>query len=763
MTYDDPTGLPARLSNSQDIQGFYNGKTNVTLIPFFETWGFTFASQQIFGNRHPDFDFASKGTLTNIYYPTGGYTKFEYESFPSKKAIYESFGGNVDLNSNGELNTLDNYLPRISSLDVEGINGTMMFNEPILNDEIVDIKISTSIDVPHDHINRNIKVQLTITNLTTTVSENFIQTFNLNNQYSVIPYLLKGGNSYSMSITIINTNPNFSIGGDYFANFSFKKQNGYLREDGFGVRLKRMSDYSTLQTNIKRFYYYAINQDENNLDKYPEIKLSPKFSYSFRPSSDGLGGLYVIIHSEGVNKYCDPQESDIVYTTVTTSYGGDLFENGGVEKYFSFKPIEDLQRIVTKNDGFITSENGCKGISGINSYLGSNSTNSLIFKAIELASSDEYTDNSTYNGTLVHERFFKKTNGSLFKTKEVTYNYDQVERNRFLNLIARPIDGVTQNNTNGFHCVSDCSDTEKFALFTSYLAYFFTKSFKQTLNSVITKEYINGIPMSDYYTYPNPYDESVRLEDIDIIGNLNTIDLVEQPYKKITTIQEFTYGSLKGLPTEIKTTSSDGTVLLTKNYYPNQTSSLINVFPTEVISSNKLLIQNRVATPIQVEQYRGTDKLSTQRTVYNSWNNNLDMVLPEKILMSKGIQPLEERVVFTEYDTKGNPTIVSLKDGTKTKYFYNSLNQVILKVDNYLTTQNIPAVPTWSNACTFITSYSTAMVTIYNYDAVTNQITSIVSPNCDITYYDYDLLHQLKSIRDKNGNLVQEFDHNYKP
>jgi YD repeat-containing protein len=54
------------------------------------------------------------------------------------------------------------------------------------------------------------------------------------------------------------------------------------------------------------------------------------------------------------------------------------------------------------------------------------------------------------------------------------------------------------------------------------------------------------------------------------------------------------------------------------------------------------------------------------------------------------------------------------------------------------------------------------MMSVYNYDSITNQIVNVVAPNCQTTYYTYDELHQLKWIKDNEGNIIQEFDHNYK-
>lgn len=74
--YDGNNQLPARDSYGEDFWGFYNKKSNNTLIPSFtDENGYLFAA----ANRDPDGDGSIMGLLTSIEYPTGGTTSFEYE------------------------------------------------------------------------------------------------------------------------------------------------------------------------------------------------------------------------------------------------------------------------------------------------------------------------------------------------------------------------------------------------------------------------------------------------------------------------------------------------------------------------------------------------------------------------------------------------------------------------------------------------------------------------------------------------------------
>jgi YD repeat-containing protein len=70
-----PGELPSVFSNSQDHWGFYNGSNNSSLVPLDQMgYGSSVVSRAV------SFGEARVGSLSRIYYPTGGYTDFDYES-----------------------------------------------------------------------------------------------------------------------------------------------------------------------------------------------------------------------------------------------------------------------------------------------------------------------------------------------------------------------------------------------------------------------------------------------------------------------------------------------------------------------------------------------------------------------------------------------------------------------------------------------------------------------------------------------------------
>ena len=78
--YKDLNSLPRRFANCQDYFGYFNGKSNTTLIPKpqNEAWASYFSD--VNANREPDEAYVTAGMLSRIIYPTGGVDSLLYEA-----------------------------------------------------------------------------------------------------------------------------------------------------------------------------------------------------------------------------------------------------------------------------------------------------------------------------------------------------------------------------------------------------------------------------------------------------------------------------------------------------------------------------------------------------------------------------------------------------------------------------------------------------------------------------------------------------------
>src|SRR5690606_3623748 len=249
------------------------------------------------------------------------------------------------------------------------------------------------------------------------------------------------------------------------------------------------------------------------------------------------------------------------------------------------------------------------------------------------------------------------------------------------------------------------------------------------LNTSI-KEYINPVPLS-------------------------SLPVNETSYKKIIQNISYNYGDLAGLPTEITTISSDGEVNTNKKYYVNDVSALTGLSVDNLNAYNYLNDINQVEKPIQVEAYKSGSLISQMRTLYKAWSvEDPSHVFPEYILEAKGDLLLRKRLTFHEYDFRGNPIVVSLFEGTKTFYSYNSRNQVILKIVNYdeISTNptNIEFDETSGSLCDIHNNFPNTEVTLFNYNEFNKKINFIIDKNCQKQIYEYDMFNRLKAIKKQN-------------
>ncbi len=92
FTYADQNNFPAPETRGIDLRGYYNGNdNNVTLLPI----GYSNINNDPnvvdFSHRQPNLAAVSKGMLSRITYPTGGYTEFDFENHHYGTVVRKSF------------------------------------------------------------------------------------------------------------------------------------------------------------------------------------------------------------------------------------------------------------------------------------------------------------------------------------------------------------------------------------------------------------------------------------------------------------------------------------------------------------------------------------------------------------------------------------------------------------------------------------------------------------------------------------------------
>ncbi len=814
LSYNDPMGLPQNtLSNAQDALGYYNGKANPTLLPknslnyaqfYFNKYLETVSNNSLppllengnftnndsyLGDRSSSFAHATKGILQKITYPTGGSTVFEYEPVEKDKYTYGFKGLFAYINRSTPYPPRN---PENKPTDYLGMGAVPFLADgeeiPVEHAELsyiaqqIDIKLNVTtysrfgynyrdcIYVQKRDSQNNVLQEKTWFFPNTSNDQNPPLEFTASLPFSLGKeekcYFYMGFRSNTGGVLMTS-------GAPVEVSASFKFINGLDDNDGTGIRIKRVKDYennNAVPTHIKRYYYKKLTAIFKRNDEKKTILFRPFFHNFFETTTACYIDYSITRHeskydliSLNTNSFTlNLPSSDVmaIYPDVTISLGGDNFEQGAIEKKF-----------------LITSDLYQKY------YSTTPETQTWFTRIMKTFTYPQRTNLGVFNGQLLEENIWRKGN-SLEKIKKTTYSYQQ------------HISDVV-HNINGQKIYPDSLSELILGQKNHYLGLYDTNSIKINHTSYTTHKFIDPVPLAKYTTPPFEYYPGWGLDDHDGDGVLNfqdddlitpeefaemSNDQIEEPFKKITTSQDINYSQLSGQPSYVSTTNSKGEVNKTLNYYPitndiNLLSSSLS--SNETSSLNILKTNHKIAEPFQVENWKETEKLSTQRIKYALEETVPVTARKSVILSSKGTADLEEKIFYNKYDSKGNPVEIMLANGTTTVYIWSLERKIIYKIVNANYNQVINAMtshsifnPIEDNGNTpnpgiltnpFIAALPNSMATIYNYDPLTQLLTSTVAPHGEIQFYEYDEFNRLKYIKDHQGNIVKEHNYNYRP
>ncbi|NHN28167.1 hypothetical protein FIA58_021040 [Flavobacterium jejuense] len=701
MVYDDPESLPNQFSFEQDFFGYYNGATGnsylETFIPKNEHYYFKQLNATL-ADRTVSFEHAKKGTLKKMIYPTGGFTLFEYEAPKVKEARTDK----IKL----EINNID-------QVDIKFAGFDPVLNTPtndtyyVFEDQTISIDFNITTD--GNHTDDHIRGKLTITDYNAvggiSLQQQLISPLSTSLQYNLLKDHL-----YQFRLEYENLPANYNTSAVITAEFDIVVE--YQEVDGFGIRIKRTSDYSVdnLLTDSKRYYYKkAININEIGTDSY-QLNVTPT-GYNNQAYSDVVVQLCrdnlncwenwwrrdILEYSSSRNGFPD-LENQVLYNYVTISEGGDNFEKGGIEKKFLIKSENNFQEYHTPTRQELYSK------SSRFTLLGSNDVT---------------------NGKLLNERILLKKNNGLKIIQDKQYTYDLV------------VDTFLSNFTGDLHEKCNVGDRG----YTNLYVGTYTKNiYKNNLLNQITTDYI---------------------EPLSLDGDPNTV-------KKIVNTINYEYGALAGLPIKIISTNSDGVQSIIKNYYPPQVVTISSLNLQPALSSDELLainnlksnVAHRISTPIQTEIYEKSNgglevMLSAQRNLYQINSNGFTQL--KSVLSSKNSSDFEGRIYFNSYDDNGNPIEVKKADGVSTVYLWGTNHRKPLAKIVNATHYQV------SNASGDLRlALPNALVTTYTYEGLLDLLSSSIDPKGNKTTYHYDSLNRLEFVKDKDNNILSENKYHYK-
>ena len=652
------------------------------------------------GNRIASFENSVIGALKKISYPTGGYTELEYEQ-------------------NQILNTIDNPLlpdcsdaffnesKEISSNSSGNFNATMIVNIPVGQTVKVYLSASSS-GLGLAEASASISGAIIASPCNPSCSTSVYSTTEIGDQLSpnnVCYFNVPEGDLILDTSAFANSGfAAASIRIEYFD--PNKVITAQTTTPVGGVRILKTKDCIGFDDCVTKEYKY-INED----DSPSGILLNLPF-YKTKIIYGGLnGGCTVESTSSGsIIPLASFQGSPVLYKRV------EILENGN--------------------------ENNGKRVQYFTGQK--NPQNSPPFA---------HWDNKDWRkGQLENEKLFKKEDG-LLKIKYEVNNTFQINF---------PLSYESAKSEN------------KISLG--------VKAFRERYSFSLTygASWLNSPLISDFRT-----DKSFNLPEFYQLVQTEKINFFDD--HQVKEIVNYNYDTLKGFQKSILTTT-------------NNNSSIINYkYPFEESNhplSGKNIINSPIQVEIQVKDLVGTVlSESTQCTNYKDWGNNI--ILPEFVQTLKGAvsstNTLENRIQYHLYDNKGNPVEISQSNGTPIVYLWGyQQTQPIAKIENatYAQVQSaiaaspynttVEAIQAISNSDndrtvgaagnegvlrtalnTLRSAFPNSQVTTYTYDPLIG-VTSITDPSGYTVYYVYDTFNRLQYIKNKDGEVIEQYRYNYK-
>lgn len=324
FTYNEVQNLPARLSNSVDLWGYFNYKSNTTYFPnvYYNYAGYVVRDTKS-ADRTAVPGYASANILTRITYPTGGYRQFTYEG--NTALMYTNNEHYYDANyttSQGFTNYTfyANLSPQAClryNFTINSTDGGTLF--------------TYSLD-PGNCGSYTVKLYKTTT-ATDTLSGSLLYTMNnigsmqwslLNGYYRIEVYKTAACNPSSLSAawkeSTLNTATITTPTGVYNRN----------NINAGGVRIKQISDYDpiTNKTTTTDYRYKLYSTDSNFTSG---VLITPVHMVSYE-NPGSWDGQFLAVHTSSCYPLATESGSYVVYPEVRTIENG----NGRVDRVYSF-------------------------------------------------------------------------------------------------------------------------------------------------------------------------------------------------------------------------------------------------------------------------------------------------------------------------------------------------------------------------------------------------------------------------------------------
>lgn len=727
MEYKNLENLPNRFSYDQDHLGYYNGKNNYRMLPTTDNWWFRNIDSPSLADKSPDFEYASIGALSKLYYPTGGHTAFEYEAPPGDQQIKEFKTHTTGMYHNDYTRTPIHNNPATSILVPLLAGGSLVdcSETPYVPEQEMTIEIRDIFATQmllHSTVFR-LKIYNQAT-MDVVFEENFSFDSNSEAEQAHNPYytqsdgviyrypnkkftfLYEEGIPYNISLEVTphlvdqNAVINAVIGRNYYIAYPYP-----CVVDGLGIRIKRTRDVPVQgEAVLRRYYYY-----NGSMVKHPQYVYESKIRIPCKESLFIYDDYQIVtLTSSSLNALYATNKGQQSYGKVIISMGGDSFENGAVVKEFYVK--EDARPINYFTHTPVYSLPQVKENSGVG------------------------------NGILKNETIYKRDNDLLVPVKEVKKDYGFNKTHSITNNLRHKLyDELSSTITDGENL---------------YLGLYLTSSYRTDLNFVQTRT----------FNYDNV---SVSGSDANNDGLLSLSEL-NSPPEILSQREDYNYDQYVGMPSKRVSQTSESGIKDEHTYqYPNWASNIIT----------------GISEPIKTQWYKdkgGVKELKMTNTKTYSSGETYPYKNLSTVLIRKGSVPGDlgkVAVQFHDYDIHGNPLEVSIgAGGIQTIYIWGYNKEYpIAKIVNS-SYQSVAAALGISvaalknldesslNLIDGLRShpdFSDAQITTYRYKPMIGLLYQ-TDPKGDKRYYEYDHFNRLKSIKDQEEQLIEDYRYHYK-
>jgi len=243
-----------------------------------------------------------------------------------------------------------------------------------------------------------------------------------------------------------------------------------------------------------------------------------------------------------------------------------------------------------------------------------------------------------------------------------------------------------------------------------------------------------------------------------------------------TSTTSFSYNDF-GLISETSASTSTGDYNVNKYYYVTDTGMAVEPFSSNILSNNM------TGVVLKKERYRNSTKLSEDKTEYSVDASTNNLTLPKSLHKRKGEDtngPLEKIVNYDRYDSSGNLLQYRMENGMTHCTIWGYFKTVPLAEVSNITYDQISAnlisdaqlaSNTSNNEFGLLAALaalrsqvvsSGGMISTYTYYPMVGVRTK-TDVKGNKTTYSYDPFGRLLKVLDNDGNIISEYEYNYKP